>query len=154
MNFLILRLQLFYACTHIGFTLATLQIFAGVIVYFKFCLHMFTRHGWFHQEIRLGLFEIEVVKRIDPGLNDLIQKPVVYMITLTLFALFWRIIRYLFISRHSFVGTDGVWQYKDMLAVFVLEVIVNPFLLHQSTDEIKIRLTVLNTIFPFPVGTA
>ena len=45
LNFFILRLQFFNACTHITFTITTLFIFTGIIIYFKFSLIMFTRNS-------------------------------------------------------------------------------------------------------------
>ena len=59
-----------------------------------------------------------------------------------------------FILREFLVGTVIVCQHQQMLAVFVGEKAVHPFLLHQPTHEIKISLPVLHAIFPFAVITA
>ena len=42
-----------------------------------------------------------------------------------------------------------VRQNKGVLAVLVLEEIINPLLLHQPAGEIEIRLAILHAIIPF-----
>ena len=45
------------------------------------------------------------------------------------------------------VGADGVGQNEGMLAILVLEEVVNALRLHQAADEIEICLAILNAIF-------
>ena len=61
------------------------------------------------------------------------------------------VIRYRVVTRKRLVRIDSIRQHQYVLAILMFEVIVNPLLLHQAADEIEIRFTVLNTVFPLPI---
>src|SRR5258705_2828833 len=57
------------------------------------------------------------------------------------------------VAVEGFVRTDGIDEPEDVFAILVLEIIVDAFLFHETADEIEVRFTVLNAIFPRLVGS-
>ena len=47
-----------------------------------------------------------------------------------------------------------IGKHKRVLGFVVFEVVVDALLLHEPTDEVEIRLPVLDAVLPGPVGTA
>jgi len=54
----------------------------------------------------------------------------------------------------QFMGAGAIGQVQGVLAFFMGEVVVDPFLLHKTADEVKVIFTVLYAVFPEAVAAA
>ena len=52
------------------------------------------------------------------------------------------------------MSTQVIGQYQGVFTVLVFKVVINPFLLHQPTDKVKIGLPVLHAVFPSAVAAS
>ena len=67
---------------------------------------------------------------------------------------FLLIIGDLFIAWKLVVGTAGVGQHQMVYPIFMGEVIINAFFLHQTTDEIEVSLPILYAVFASDIAAA
>ena len=66
---LVLGLEFLDTGADIGFAIPGLHVFARIVENFHLGLGMIARDGRFHLQIGFGVFEIEVVEGIHPGLH-------------------------------------------------------------------------------------
>src|SRR5690606_9108288 len=99
----------------------------------------------------LGVGAVEVGQRDDAGLDLLLQVPGGDGLVVEA-GPGGGPVRELLVAGEFAVGAGGVGEDEGVLAVLVLEVVVDPLGLHQAADEVEVGLAVLDAVLPGRVG--
>ncbi len=130
-----------------------LHVLAGVVEQRVFGVAVAARHAGAHLQARAGALEIVVGQRQGAGLHLARQLPVVEMIALA-HLLLGREEGHRGVALHRRMGAVGIGQHQHVARLFVAEVVVDAFLLHQPADEVEAGFAVLHAVFPLAVAAA
>ena len=106
--------------------------------------------GCLRFQIRLRIQEVEIPQNVLAGLKFLDRLPSADLVGLGTVS-FVLMKGDLFVAGSGTVSIGRIAKHEGMLGLFVPEVVVDSFFLHQPADEVEIRLAVLDTVFPFAI---
>ena len=129
-----------------------LRVLARIIVDREGRLRVLGRDVGLGDERGFRLLEVEVVHRVGAGLHFLRQRPASDALGGERAAR--GAVGHAVVTRIRVVRGAGVGQHQRVLAVLVLEEIIDAFVFHQAADEVEIRLAVLHAVVPGGVRAA
>jgi hypothetical protein len=143
----VLYLELFNATAGAALTVGVLRIAAGIVKDLELRHRVLADHVGLDRERRRRFLKVKSVQADDPRLDLLFDSPIeeIFLVRPRLGQIS---VRDLLVTGKNRVRAFRVGQHKRVLAIIVLEKIVNSFLLHESAHEIEIALAVLNAVIP------
>ena len=113
---------------------------------------MFPREIRFRQQLGSWVLKVKIIQHIDSGLDFERNGPLVDVLYLADPRLIRGEERERRVVRHSAMGRIAVGQVQLVLVGGVGDVIVDSFLLHESTDKVQVRLPILHAVVPLAIG--
>src|SRR5580658_4533241 len=124
-------------------SLVFLVIFAWIVINLEFCVGVFLRAFRWRQQILLW-FQIVIIVELDfSSAKPTLRNPFVQVLLSPKFALREGYERYLWEIRNRFVRGAGIGEQHRVLAIRVLEEIVDSILLHKATNKRQIGFPIL-----------